>query len=200
MDEKKEMQCALYEALLYKYRDLINAKERKTVGEVKAIVNPMDLTVQVLVERFKNENYSFPQDYLAVLEKLYNYLLAEVRFTTLDIDINYSLTPTEIMKHKIADDWDSAVFLCSIMKLLGDDKAAVIVWELENFATHAVATTENGGKFLLLDPLQGKPFAAFSGDKKAVIENYTFEGKKIKRPAYRFNDQEYEHFPTLPEQ
>ena len=49
----------LYRVLLAKYADLINEKEKRTIGEVKALINAADMTIQSLIGRFKKDGYVF---------------------------------------------------------------------------------------------------------------------------------------------
>ena len=44
----------------------------------------------------------------------------------LDFELNYWLSPAEILKYKVGDDEDIAIFLFSIMFALGDENAAVV--------------------------------------------------------------------------
>ena len=64
------LQCKLYRILLEKYADLINEKERRTIGEIKALVNMDDLTIQSILADFKGKDYSFLKDYTAAAEKI----------------------------------------------------------------------------------------------------------------------------------
>jgi len=190
----EENVCKLYEALLKKYRDLINEKEKKTVGEIKGLVDKEDLTIISFIERFKNENYEFEKDYLSVLKKCYEFVVSEITYAKLDFELNYWLSPAEILKYKVGDDEDIAIFLCSIMFALGDENAAVVVFEMEDFSTHAVVITEYKEKFILLDATQKVEFEKYIGEKEKVLENYRFKEKKIKRPVYKFNHFHYEQF------
>ncbi len=190
----EENVCKLYEALLKKYRDLINEKEKKTVGEIKGLVDKENLTIISFIERFKNENYEFEKDYLSVLKKCYEFVVSEITYAKLDFELNYWLSPAEILKYKVGDDEDIAIFLCSIMFALGDENAAVVVFEMEDFSTHAVVITEYKGKFILLDATQKVGFEKYVGEKENVLENYRFKEKKIKRPVYKFNHFHYEQF------
>lgn len=192
--ERERLKERLYEALLKKYKDLINDSEKKTVGEVKALVNKNDLTTQMFVSRFKPEHYEFERHFLETARKCYGFLVKEVDYYKLGFDLNFWLKPEEILKYKIADDEDLAVFLCSILYALGNDKSEVLICEMDDFSTHAITITEFQGEFLVLDASQKQAFEQFKGQKESVLEEYSFEGKKIKRPLYKFNHQSYEQF------
>ena len=192
--ERERLKERLYEALLKKYKDLINDSEKKTVGEVKGLIDKNDLTVQMFVSRFKPEHYDFENHFLETAKKCYDLLIKEVDYYKLGFDLNFWLKPEEILKYKIADDEDLAVFLCSTLYALGNDKTEVLICEMDDFSTHAITITEFKGEFILMDASQKQEFERFKGQKESVLEAYSFEGKKIKRPLYKFNHQSYEQF------
>ena len=77
---------------------------------------------------------------------------------------------------------------------LGDEKAAVIIAELDNLRTHAFVATEFNQKFYIFDASQKHGFTDFSGIKEDVLKKYSFKGAKIKRFLYKFNNETYEQF------
>ena len=87
-----------------------------------------------------------------------------------------------------------AVFLCSLLFALGDTNAAVIIAELNSLKTHAFVATEFQQKFMVLDPSQKHEFPKFSGTKEEALQKYSFNGAKIKRFLYKFNNSTYEQF------
>ncbi|HLC92763.1 MAG TPA: transglutaminase-like domain-containing protein [archaeon] len=180
--------------IISRYSALINEREEKTVGDIKALITKDDLTVQSLAETFKQANYTFENHYYQAAEKAYNYVKDEISHVDSDLNISFWLTPKEIVSEKIGDDEDLAVFLCSILYALGDEKAECIIAELENSTTHAFVMTEFAGSTLLLDPVQKVDFREYYANKKEILEKYSFGGSKIKRFAYRFNRENYEQF------
>ncbi len=193
-EPRKELQCRLYKFLLEKYSDAINAEEKKTIGEVKSLISPDDLTVQTLLSDLKPEEYSFPGDYLPTLKKVFEFIASEIQFVESGLGLNFWLSPKEIFSLKVSDDSDLAVLLCSFMSALGDENAFVVASELEDLSTHSFVITEVEGNFFLLDPSQRHSFEEFSGDKTRVMLNYSFKGSKIRRFIYKFNAEEYEQF------
>jgi len=197
IDEKqheKELKFRLHKFLLEKYADAINEKEKKTIGEIKGLIDPDDLSIQSLLAELITKNYSFEKNYLSVAKEAYDFVSKEISFVESDIKINFWLTPTEIIKHKLADDEDLAVFLCTLLYALGDEKAFVVVAEMENLTSHAFVITEYKDTFFLFDPPQKNSFEEFSGKKEEVLAKYSFMNSKIKRFLYRFNASEYEQF------
>ncbi len=189
-----ENELVLCKYLLEKYSDIINEREKRTIGEIKALVDGTDLTVQSFVEDFKDPAYKFEQDYESALKQAFDFVKKEVSFVEVDLNVNYWLTPRELLQIKVADDEDLAVFLCSAMKTLGDSTAEVIIAELDDLKTHAFVVTELGKDFLILDPAQEHEFLEYKGEKLEVIKKYSYKKQKIKRFLYRFNSERYEQF------
>jgi hypothetical protein len=193
MDDK-DKKLALYKFLLQKYADIINEREQRTIGEIKALVDGTDLSIQNILEEFNGDFYEFADNYEEVLRKVYTFILDEIEFIEIDLGVNYWLSAKEVLEQKVVDDEDLAVFCCSCMKGLCDDNAEVIIAELEDLKTHAFIATEIKGKFLILDPAQGHVFDKYFGDKATILKEYTYKNEKIKRFLYRFNSSKYEQF------
>ncbi|MCX6804333.1 MAG: hypothetical protein NTY48_07265 [Candidatus Diapherotrites archaeon] len=190
----KDTEIKLYRFLLEKYADLINEREKHTIGEIKALVNGTDLTILSFVSDFKDSAYSFSDDYEKSLRLVFDFAKKEIDFVDAELNLNYWLAPRELLEVKVADDEDLAVFLCANMTALGDERAEVIIAELDNLKTHAFVATELNGSFLILDPAQDHKFEDFKGTKTLVLGNYSFNSQKIRRFLYRFNSQKYEQF------
>ncbi len=190
----QENEFKLTKFLLEKYAELINEREQRTIGEIKELVSGKDLSIQSLVEDLKDNPYSFEENYFSSLKKVFEYMQKEIKFVEPEINLNYWLSPKEILDIKVADDEDLAVFLCTCMKALGDDKAEIIIAELETLKTHAFVISEHKEKFLLLDPSQTHSFEEYLGNKIEILKKYHFNKQKINRFLYRFNFEKYEQF------
>jgi len=149
-------QLELCKFLLHKYADVINEREKRTIGEIKALVDGSDLSIQSLADDFKEPAYSFEENYEVALKKGFDFVKKEIVFVDADLSLNYWMSPKEVLELKLADDEDLAVFMCSLMKALGDEKAEVIIAELESLKTHAFVATQIGNDFLILDPAQNR--------------------------------------------
>ncbi len=191
---KKDLQFKLYRLLLEKYADLINEHETRTIGEIKGLVNADDLTIQSILADFKKEGFDFQANYLQVAEQVFQLVAREIDYVDPEMNLNYWLTAKEVFSLKIGDDEDLAVFLCSLLLGLGDEKAAVVIAELNNLRTHAFVATEFNEKFFILDPSQQHGFHDFSGTKEEALQKYSFKKAKIKRFLYKFNHSTYEQF------
>jgi len=194
-----ENELKLSKFLLQKYADIINERERRTIGEIKELVDGKDLSIQSLVQDFRGAGYSFKENYFEALKKVFELVKNEIEFVDADLGINYWLTAKEVLEARSADDEDLAVFLCAAMKALGDDSAEVIIAELDDLKTHAFVATTLPGKdpeqnFLILDPAQGHEIDFYKGTKADVLKKYSFQKQKIKRFLYRFNSEKYEQF------
>src|SRR3989344_1811553 len=174
-----------YRIIIEKYSSLINEQSNKTVGQIKALVTKDDLTIQNLAANFKIASYKFENHFMQSAEKAYNYIIENIDFVDADINISFWLSPKEIVENKIGDDEDQSVFLCSLLYSLSDENAEVVVAELEKGFPHAFVMTTYREKFILLDPAQKKPFRSFIGERKEIIEKYSYKNSKIKRFLYR---------------
>ncbi len=189
-----ENEVKLSNFLLKKYSDIINEREQRTIGEIKGLVDGTDLSIGNFVEEFKENNYSFKDNYKETLKKLFDFAKKEINFVEVDLGVNYWMSAKEVLELKIVDDEDYAVFLCSCMKALGDDKAEVIIAELDNLRTHAFVSSVIDDKFLILDPAQKHEFEEFFGEKTEILRKYSFKKERLKRFLYRFNSDKYEQF------
>ena len=184
----------LYELLLRKYADLINEFEKKTVGEIKSMIDKDSLTVQSLCQRFSGSNYSFDRNYIEAASRALQFISGEIRHVKADMELNFWLTPNEILDKMVGDDEDIAVLMCSVLYALGDEKAEVVIAELDNRTTHAFVITEHRGVFYIFDATQPHEVRDFSGDKAVALSKYSLNGARIKRFLYKFNRSNYEQF------
>lgn len=189
-----EEKLKLYRLLLRKYADLINEKERRTIGEIKSFVNPMDLTVHSFISDFIDDSYSYEKDFLKIFENLLSFLREKISFVEPDLILNYWLTPEEILREGVADDEDFAILVCTCALSLGNSSAEILICELDDLSTRALVSFSFNNKFYLVDPFQNLPLKSFSGEREKVIKHYSLDGKKISKFLYRFNNSKYEHF------
>ncbi len=191
---EKGLRLKLYRLLLKKYAGIINEKEKRTIGEVKGLVNGDDLTIQSIVSEFKDPNYVPERGFFKAAKKAFEFVKREIHFVKADIDLDFFLSPLEIMTEKVADDQDQAVFLCSLFSALGHEGASVVIAEMDDLKTHAFVILDYNGKAFFLDPTQDHGFEDFSGETAQVLKNYSYRGVKIRRLLYKFNNYEYRSF------
>ncbi|MFH0969859.1 MAG: hypothetical protein V1776_00125 [Candidatus Diapherotrites archaeon] len=183
-----------YKMLLDKYAALINEKEQRSIEEIKTLVDSNDMSIQSMISQFKPDSYTVERDYLFTAQQTFEFITREIKYVPNDMNINFWLNPKDILTHKVSDDEDLAIVLCSSLLALEDKRAFVYVMELEDLRTHAVVITDVNEKTLLLDPSVGHGFFKYYGDKSFVFKKYRFDGKKLKRALYRFNSETYEQF------
>lgn len=189
---KDNFQNKYYEQILDKYKELINKQEQKTIAQIKETVNPNDLTIKSIISKHKPVGYEYNKDYLEILRKIYSFLDAEIEVVKTDVKVLYWLDATEILKNKIADEQDISALLCSAMQGLNDQEAQVYVVLLEDDNTHAFVKTKYKNQYFIFDLAQKGPFEMFTNtDEKKLLEDYKYNGLKIKKIIYRYNQNSY---------
>lgn len=196
--EKKDMPVCetsknkYYEIILQKYKEDINQKEKKTITEIKDMINSGDLTINTIVSKHKPIGYDYNKDYLTTLKKVYNYLMSEIEVVKNNLRVLFWLDFSEIVKNKIADEQDASIFLCSIMNALNDYEAYIYIVQLENEKTHAFVKTKYKNTHYIFDLTQKVPFDTFKAkDEDELFENYKFLDNKIVKRIYKYNQDSY---------
>lgn len=194
--DKEQKELRLCKLLLNKYSSSIN-ENVLTIHELKSIINPNDLSIQSLISGFKQENYEFEKQFLETAKQLYDYLCKNTEFIHSDLEINFWLNPKEVLAKGIGESEDLSVLLCSAMIALGNQETEIMVFELEDGTVHSLVKIIFENKAYLLDLSQKNPFEQFSASaekQEELLQQYSFEEKKIKRVLYKFNNKEYEMF------
>ncbi|MBR9707400.1 MAG: transglutaminase domain-containing protein, partial [Candidatus Diapherotrites archaeon] len=191
-DKAKEFE--VLKVLIERYADFINKKEAKTVGEIRAMIDPSNLTIQSMIKRFKEglQSYAFEADYLVVAQRAFEYVQKDIVNIKRSIDISFWMYPEDVIKTKSGDNEDQAMFLCSILRALGDPAAYIRVVKLDNGSTHSIVMTKLKEKDLLLDTTADHKFEQFLGDESDLLIAYNYKGSKIANFLYKFNDKFYE--------
>lgn len=187
-----KQRLSFYRAILEKFSPLLQEKATKTVGEIKALVDEDDLTVQMLAEEFRSdEEMSFWEKLSAFCIKLREH----VQIVQNDSAINCWFTPQEIMENKVADDEDVAVLVAAVSKALGADDVFVVIVELNNNQPHAFNLVKKDEKWAAIDASQPEkePFPKNSTMEEA-LDSFRVGDEPIKRALYRFNRESYEQF------
>ena len=182
--EECERKLLIYKTIVNRYADVIASNERKTITELKQMVDKEDSVVLEIVEGIKkrigNEEGFIPErDVERAVEEIVN-IGREIRLVK--FPVTFWLSFKEINELKIADGVDRAVFMCAIARALG--------YQCE------VCVSKDGSVYLILSPGQdldsGEVFVILpdcsirKGLKKDVINEYCL--------AYGFNDVVYEEF------
>lgn len=98
---EKLFQCKLYKLLLEKYADLVNEKERRTIGEIKTLVNAEDLTIESIIADFKKPGFQIQSDYLEVAPKVLEFVQKEINYVEPEINLNYWLWPRKFFQPRL---------------------------------------------------------------------------------------------------
>ncbi len=181
-----------YEKILEKYKPEINKQEKKTITEIKEMVDAGDLTINSIITKNKPIGYDYNKDYLQTLRKIYNYLMSEIKVVKNNLRILFWLDFSEIIKNKIADEQDISILLCSVMHALQDYEAYIHVVQLENEKTHAFVKTKYKNTHYIFDLTQKVPFDTFKAkDEKELFKNYKYLEYKITKQIYKYNQDSY---------
>ncbi len=202
---------ALYRTIIERYKDYINEQEQKTVPVLKSLVNPDDAAVQALRQQIvtrigeakraaasgrvvesRELDYSYETDFPDAARQAFEYVQSLSR-TDSELSISFWLSYSEMASLGIADPFDRALLLCSLLDALGCKNAMVSVLELDDASAHPVVTF-SAEKLFLLDCSNRKAgFAELADETKAglVAKFETEDGKKATGIAYEFNREEY---------
>ncbi len=189
--------AGFYKKIIERYGAAIDEGERKTIPDLKALVDPKDAAVQALrgqfLEKMGCADYSFNKDFLAFGTGAFGYCQALLRIDS-EIEPSFWLRPEEITELGAADAFDRAILLCSLLASGDCETAKVLVLELEGGSRHPVVTFYHAERAHLLDPSQQASFTTYSGSLEEVFRHYTYEGKRVLKQAFEFNTQDYNEF------
>jgi hypothetical protein len=187
-DSKKKY----YELVLQKYKEYINTQEKKTISEIKGMVDSGDLTINSIVSKHKPIGYDYNRDYLTTLKKIYNYLMSEIDVVKNNLKILFWLDFGSVIKNKIADEQDISILLCSIMHALNDYEVYIYVVQLDNDKTHAFVKTKYKNTHYIFDLTQKVQFDTFKAkDEVTLFKEYSFLENKIIKQIYKYNQDSY---------
>lgn len=184
-----------YRQLLERFAPLINEHTKKTVGEIKTLIEPKDLSVQSLVLEAVGEAYDSTTQFSDKLNHVVNHLRERVQFVPNDTQVNGWLTPTEALEWGCADEEDLAVLLASVALALKVDEVFVVVAEMEKGSAHAFNLLHHQENFFIIDLTQNHALNAFEkNNAEEALNSFTYQNQPIKRLLYRFNRESYEQF------
>jgi hypothetical protein len=196
-NELERLRAALrfYETVIARYSEFVNASEQKTIPELKALVKPKDESIVETKDKLLSElgisggEYRLEHDFLPACEKAF--ALTQSFEKVHHLGISFWLSPKEMLELKAADSFDKSMFLCSLLQALGCESAKVRVLELEEGINHPVVTAFYAGRQFLLDPSQEASAFTFEGQLSEVLEKFSYDGKRVVRSLYEFNNSEY---------
>jgi hypothetical protein len=202
----------LYKTVIERYKDYINEQEQKTVPVLKSLVDPSDETVLALragivakiedgkktatqgrVVETKELEYDYERDFPDAAEHAFE-TVRSLKKTDSELSISFWLTYKEISMLGIADSFDRALLLCSLLVSLGCKNTRVSVLTLEDGSARPVVVFSQE-QFFLLDP--SNPEERFGENVGATMEDLVSAfasegGKRATGVSYAFNNEEYE--------
>ncbi len=210
-----------YRKIVERYADAVNAGEQKTIPELKALVNAADPAVAELRKKILGEisrteagasaeaavretgeqggvesrppaaePYRFERDFLAYAERAFSFVQS-LRKVQSELSVSFWLSPSEIVELGAADAFDRSILLAALLLAGKCDNARVRVLELEGGNRHPVVVFYYGEKQHLMDASQEASGLTFTGTLEEIFKNYSYEGKKVAKSAFEFNDKEY---------
>ena len=115
IETKENKKEKYYKAVIEKNKEKLNEFNNKTITEIKNTINPDDLTIKNIVEKFKPIGYDFNKDYLNTLKTIYNFLKQEITIIDPELKILIYDDATTIIKNKITNDLIAAIMLLIIV-------------------------------------------------------------------------------------
>ncbi len=177
----------IYKKIIERYRELIEAGESKSIPELRSLVKPQSSAVIELRDKLTREfkPYDYERDFLAASQKSFEFVKDEIKNE--HVNIEFWLSPRDILELSAADEMDKAILLCSLLIALGNRSAKVVV-ETKGGLKHAFVMFSFGSRYYLFDPVHDINLAGSKEILEAQISTEKDEENKI---VYEFNDTEY---------
>ena len=194
-----------YKKIVERYAEAVNAGEQKTIPELKFLVNPEDEAVIALRQKLLQEmqlspspaegveQYRFERDFLGFAERAFNFVQSLQKIHS-ELSVSFWLSPSEVVQLGVADAFDRCILLCSLLIAGGCETARVRVLELEGGGRHPVVAFYYKERQHLMDASQEASALTFTGQLEEIFKSYTFEGKRVLRSAFEFNNADYNEF------
>ena len=192
-----KVRAGFYRKIVERYSDAVNAGEEKTIPDLKNLVNPDDATVQGLRKEIEGGiqtgEYRFEKDFASYAEKAFNKVQSLLRIHS-ELSVSFWLYPSDILELGAADAFDRSILLCSLLIAGGCRNAKIRVLEVEGGARHPVVVYTFNERQHFLDPTQESSATTFTGSLEEIFSQYSYEGKKVTKSAFEFNNEEYNEF------
>lgn len=187
--------AAFYRKVIERYREQISAGEQKTIPQLKELVLPGDEAVQKKKQELLQEIgvAEFEKDFLAYARKAAEYCRS-LSSVESEISAPFWLSPREIVEINAADEFDKAIFLCSLLLAAGSGNAAVRVLQLEGGVEHPIVVFSSDNKHYYADASQSSKITPLPEDALEELQKFSYEGKKFVSQKYEFNDKTYAEF------
>jgi len=206
---KARTRCAFYKLVIERYAESITQGEQKALPELRALVNPLDPSVQAVKKLLIEDHarsvskgiegageafaYNYERHFPALAQRAFEFAHS-LRPIQADLGVPFWLTLHDIWELRAGDPFDKAVFLCSLLLALDSPNARIRALELEGGLKHPVVLVEFQEHKWLLDASQKD--GVREGPLERLLEAFTYEGKKVRHSLFEFNNQSYTEFPV----
>ncbi|VVB66625.1 Uncharacterised protein [Candidatus Gugararchaeum adminiculabundum] len=176
----------LYRTVIEKYGEQIEEGEKKSVPELRVLVDPENEEVKKISARIIGElgaggaAYSFGKNFPDAAKKAFEFVSQGLADEQLPVD--FWLSPRDMVAIGAGDEMDKALFLCSLLIALGNESAKVIV---ELSRKHVFVGYEFGKKYFLCDASHRD---MFEGSREELVSRHLTTDELV----YEFNNKEYD--------
>ena len=149
--------------------------EAKKAEELKELIQPGNPGVRELAKKCPTPKaaYEFVRDRIMEVHP--------------KVSASYWLDVDDIMRLGAADLDDKSIFLCSMLRAMGEN-AWVAMLEMKNGYRRAVVLTDDH----VLDADDIRKYDDFAGlSQEEALGKYRFDGFPVKRLLFKFNEREY---------
>lgn len=187
-------QTLMYGMLVSRYAETIETSEAKTAEDLRGMVVPGHAGVMEIARKIKDEFEAYnPQyDFMRAAEKAYYWVCNNIASVP-PAGVSFWMNVEDMLSNRLADHEDKAILFCSILRALDGD-ASVLVAELSDRSHRPLVILTFRDKNVLCDPNQRHDFYQYYGVREDLVKNYRYDGRKINRPIYEFNDKNYKQY------
>lgn len=178
-----EARAQLLELILKKYADHVNESERRTIQEMRELIQPNNIYLREYLEDIDEE------EKLKACEKAYERIMKEFH-TSEVLPVEHWMNIKQMIDNKVCDIEDKAILLCSAFRHF-EVNVRIAVTKLENDERRPLVFIDENNKNILIDPNEKHPFMKYYGSMEELKEQYEYKESKIKGFEYMFNDREY---------
>jgi len=186
--ERLQTKVELLEGVLEKHREHIEEKEKKTIRQMKGMIQPNNINLREYLSGIEEE----AEDEIEASEQAYKKVMKEIKACKAP-PVEHWMTIKSMLDRKITDCKDRAILLCSAFRHFGA-KSHVVTATLENNERIPLVRIKINEKYLLINPKKQHPFRKYYGTMEELKEQFQHQENKIKKYNYLYNDREYRTF------
>jgi len=186
--ERLQTKIDLLEGVLEKHREHIEEKEKKTIREMKGMIQPNNINLREYLSGIEEE----AEDEIEASEQAYKKIMEEIKACKAP-PVEHWMTIKSMLDRKITDCKDRAILLCSAFRHFGA-QAHVITATLENNERIPLVRIKINEKHLLINPKKQHPFRKYYGTMEELEQQFQYQGEGIRKFNYMYNDREYRTF------